>query len=331
MLTLLAPVPVGRARPSNSFLNLPAEIRIMIYRQCLISQRGILIPDKKPSNLMPSLHPPDRIPARKLKASDSCIDANQSCRCGLCLTYRASTIQIFLLSTNKQIHGEAAAIFYGENVFRFMLGPVERDYRYYSLGLNKVKDNLSCVSPIYLKMIMHIEVKIRISCSRVGGRQMYKDYRGRIEDFVARFGGVYDCLKSVQVTFNRPFYRDFDAKSASTICIRNRQNLLEPLANIHKAGMDINVSGVTPDFEARMVAAMTSEMSVFTPKTEMYGFRTARDSRGKLLQQRYKLGEYYNSTFSWDEKVLWSHVVRAENDSPSHRCCEPCTTRDHFR
>lgn len=152
---------------------------------------------------------------------------------------------------------------------------------------------------------------------------MYMHYRGRIEEFVAGFGEDFESLKTVKVTLHTPFYNE--GYPANLTCLRSWQNLLEPLAQLHKVGMDVDIRGTTPDLAARLVAAMTSKHLLCVPKANTYGHRKSRHE-GKLLQ-KYKLGRYYDSQFDWEETAE-TISKEAEMNLPGYRCCESCETHD---
>ena len=142
-----------------SLLDLPPEIRNMIYGHCLHcrGENEILTPN--------DMIPEGRLDTHSTTSSLSTerfVDGFLSTRIVL-----PSTQAIALLRVSKKIHQEAAAGFYGGNTFCSFLGLTATNYHDIYAGnyeshsfvitgpfeCAEIRDNLTTLSPLYMKMI----------------------------------------------------------------------------------------------------------------------------------------------------------------------------------
>lgn len=189
--------PHGRAHHGMSFLDLPPEIRNMIYGNCRHCRGENEILTR--SDMIPEV----RLDAHSITSSLSTErfdDGFLSTRVIL-----PSTQAIALLRVSKQIHKEAAAGFYGGNTFCFVFGlNVINNHNTYAgnceshscviTGLfecAEVRENPTTLSPPYMKMIRKCGLVLFYPCgSWLGGRESFLRYKGHIVDFAASFNGM---------------------------------------------------------------------------------------------------------------------------------------------
>ena len=331
---------MDRQRVGISFLDLPIEIRLMIYRYCLIAPLKTV----KPASNMEQYSTGWGTPA--LDKGDEEIDAMVQRHRAIHQSYVSSCqsytgvleLEVSLLRLSRTIHGEAASILYGENEFRFVLAITRRHPpiqapSFWQPSYHDFRDNLTAVSKKYFRLIKKCTVEVRLpTFPWTWAKKVYFTYYGRLAAFAACFGGDDHSLHKVAIFFNRCFRRE-DYFPLS--CLRTSQNVLETLAAIHGVRHSVTVGGVTPTFEAKLSLAMMSEGVAYEPKEEEYGERTVR-FRGRNRLQRYKLRRYYESKNVWSQNVLGAYPPRSIEALPAYECCEVCDgelslTSSHFR
>ncbi|KAK7935153.1 hypothetical protein PG985_000648 [Apiospora marii] len=97
-------------RAESPILKLPAELRIQIYEQVLLSSRALFVPPHLHRRRGPNL--PVDCQCNFCKPSPACCGTSRAVQHGRCQKAHAS-----LLRTCKQIYDEARSIFYGQNRF----------------------------------------------------------------------------------------------------------------------------------------------------------------------------------------------------------------------
>lgn len=327
--------PDERQRHDSAFLYLPLEIRCMIYRYFLTAQLKTIKPPSERSvhttNWKLELgRSPEEIAETIRQHRASCRDflpLGQSYtglrEIGSC----KPVLQLSVLRVNKQIHHEAANVLYGENDFQFILG-ITRGYprewigNHFEPPYHDFRDNLTKIAPKYVKMIRRCAVEVRMpGFPWTKARKIFLEYKTRLSTFAALFGGNEHSLQRVGVYFNKCFR---DGYYFPPSCVRQCQNVLEPLATIHGVTLSAIVSGVTPAFEAKISMAMTSKEVACWPKEDVYGTRKVI-IKGKRKPRAYKLGNYYDSKIEWNENVLGPDASPSAKASNGHKCCEVCT------
>lgn len=215
-------------RPSNSFLDLPREIRDSIYHLALhrpISLRPVgkisyfcqLYGHLRQSETCASIESPPFHPATPLA-----ISVSKLLNPGL-------PLQVLLV--NKQIHEEAAETLYGGNRFKFVIGPTARVrqmwrlylryqdricgdktcrvhyncYRHSSDNHFTYEDNLFDLPSRYLKLIKRCDIYIQMpAVPRRMESQLYTSIQTSLGKFAARFGGSEHSLQGVVIHLNQP-------------------------------------------------------------------------------------------------------------------------------
>ena len=326
---------MDRQRHGMSFLDLPIEIRLMIYRYCLIPPLKIIKPPSKleqynPDWTTPSLDKSDE----DIKAMVQRHRANHQSHVSLHQSYTGLrnaftgvlTLELPLLRLSKKIHVEAASVLYGENEFQFVFGitrrhPQVRAPKFHQPPYHDFRDNLTVVSQGYLKMIKTCTVEIRLpTFPWTWAKEMYLQYYARLAAFATCFGGDDHSLQKVTILFNRCFRTGYYFPLS---CLRKSENVLETLAAIHGVSISVTVGGVTPAFEAKLSLAMMSKVIAYGHKEEEYRERMVI-LKGKRRLQRYKLGRYYDSKVVWSRSVFGPYPPHLKKAPPAFECCEVC-------
>ena len=264
-----------------SFLGLPRELRDQIYKYCVAGPADALPPDYavKPSHMAP----------------------------------------MGLLRVCKEIHTEAATIFYGSNSHLFFIGwrPIWKnsDFPTYVYA-----DTTTYLAPQYLRLIKSCVLFVNPllgGCSLSRIRHRYLKMEASIQKFANLLGGhhslnklqiVYDfgddkALFNLFIPAPMPLPASFDAYGS--ISADSRVNVLEPLTDIYGVPR-VSVSGVNPDLAYKLEKAMSCSQKAVSPIEEIYRTRTVKGKGqgGKKKPQAYRVGKYYESKVVWNTKLL---------------------------
>ena len=328
-------IPAGRQRLGISFLDVPPEVRIMIYRYCLVAPSRVIKPPSRIEQYNTGWMTPT------LDTSDEEIDAtiqrhrtNHLSYVSLHQSYTdlrnaqtgMPTLELSWLRLSKTIHVEAASVLYGENEFQLVIAITRRHPHVWASKFHQppyydFRDNLTVVSERYLKMVKKFTVEVRLpTFPWTEAKRRYLQYYARLAAFATCFGGNDHSLQRVAILFNRCFRKGYYFPLS---CLRASQNVLETLAAIHSIRHSVTVGGVTPAFEARLSLAMMNKGIAYEPKEEIYGERVLI-LKGKKRLQRYKLGRYYDSKNVWSPSVLGPYPLQSEKGPPAYECCEVC-------
>ena len=328
----------GRQRIGVSFLDLPVELRLMIYRYSLIAPFKIIKPPSKIEQYNTGWATPtldkseeeiDAMVGKHRANHQSYISLRQSYTGLRDANTGVPTLEMSLLRLNRTIHVEAASVLYGDNEFQFVLAvtrrhPDVRVLNFHQPPYHDFRDNVTIVSKRYAKMIKKCTVEVRLpTFPWTWARRMYLEYYARLAAFATCFGGDDHSLQKVAILFNRCFRRGYYFPLS---CLRTSQNVLEALAAIHGVRHSVTLGGVTPAFEAQLSLAMMSKEIAYVPKEETHG-RRAVISRGKRRPQRYKTGRYYDSKNVWSKSVLGTGPPHSNKTPSAYECCEVCDER----
>lgn len=330
-----SPIPKGRQRLGKSFLDLPIELRLMIYRYSLITAFRIIKPPSKLERYDTGwATPPLDKTDEEIDATVQRHRANHQSHVSLRQSYtglrnartRVPTLDLTWLRLSKKIRVEAASVLYGENRFQFVLAitrrhPPVRAPTFHRPTYYDFRDNLTVLSEGYMKMIKKWTVEVRLpTFPWTKARNMYLQYYARLALFAACFGGDDHSLQEVAILFNKCFQRGYYFPLS---CLRTSQNVLETLAAIHGVRISVNVGGVTPEFEAKLSLAMMSKVIAYVPKEEQHGKRMVV-FKGKRRLQLYQTGRYYDSKNVWSRSVLGPYPPHLEKAPLAFLCCEVC-------
>lgn len=90
------------------------------------------------------------------------------------------------------------------------------------------------------------------------------------KDLIATFAAALDrndcSLQKLTVSFDKPSQGPW----YPPWCVRAMQHLLEPLASLKGHGLCVTITGVTSDFEAKMMESMSSNVPAITPGLSAY-------------------------------------------------------------
>lgn len=253
-------VPQKPADDRVSLLDLPAEIRLMIYQHCLLAQNATIRPDAIVfDHSDPDVNVSNRESMRYIS------HANRK-KCPGCCECRIAkyNVAIPLLRVNKQIHQEAGIFFYRKNAFNFYVGGVWSKYTFDEPGLasffvHEPMENVSKIAPKYLRTIEKSEIDIDLGPPHpwMSVEDIYSHYRKKIAEFAAAFIGNEHCLRDVAIKMG--------PRLAPQKCLSSWTYLLDPLVNIHGVKEKVSVVGITSDFAAKLSASMMSGDEPYMP------------------------------------------------------------------
>lgn len=336
--SIRTPVAKERQPCGTSFLDLPLEIRLMIYRYCLTAHLKTIRPPSKigqyhvgrTTQTMNKTHEEIRATIQKHRANHPSYVAFPQTYTGLRHPRtRVLTLEVSLLQVNKKIHAEAASVLYGDNEFQFLLAVTRihrgvRSRNFQRLPYYDFRDNLTVASEKYMRMIRRCTVEVRLpTFPRREAKKNYLQYFARLEAFATCLGGEDHSLEKVAIFLNRSFRHDYYFPLP---CLRTSQNVLETLAAIHGVENSVTVGGVTPAFETKLSLAMMSKAIAWVPRQEEYGTRKVY-CKGKRRWQGYKLRSYHDSRKVWDQSALGPYPPHSEKALPVYECCEVCDAK----
>lgn len=274
--------------PRRGFLDLPPELRDMIYHLTLIAHSfKSRLPTPIVLKNLPDwfetmgkrrfyrgdefgLHPPEHL---------------------------LEDIAIGILRVNKQIHFEAARYFYGRNEFVIPFGLHCHPYwfRCNKYRRREFLDITIDIPPHYLRMIRKCEVRVGLPPNKLrGSNHVYLNAKERLTRFADAIRGQEHSLHKIDVVLGGRF----EPWRAQRSEVRKLQNVLEPLGIVHGIP-EVTITGVEPEFMEKLKSALTGEKISCSPIQEVaYGTRTVK-VKGRKRLQRYRLGRYYDSTYNW--------------------------------
>ena len=325
------PVSVDRQHRGISFLDIPTEIRLMIYQYCLIAPSNVIEPPSNMERYNVGCATPD------LDKSDEEIEITVQRQRAIHQSYfslRTSytgvlRLDVSVLRLNRTIHVEAASVLYGENQFQFVLAittrrPYIKARNFWEPAYYEFRSNLATVSEEYVRMIKTCTIEVRLPTFPWNrAKTIYLQYCERLAAFAACFGGDDHSLRKVAILFNRCFRKETYFPLS---CLRTSQNVLETLATIHGVRHSVTVGGVTPAFEAKLSLAMKSKVIACEAAEERCGERMVK-FRGRKRLQRYKLGRYYESKKVWSPSVHDPYPPHSKKALPAYECCEVCDAK----
>ena len=325
-----------RHRLGGSFLDLPVEVRLMIYRYCLVSPLKIIKPPSRllqyNTNVTPHLDKSDAeikaIVQRHRAEHQSYRSLRQSYTGLRNARTRVPALELSWLRLSKIIHAEAAGVLYGENEFQFVIAITRRHRPVNQPPYYDFRDNLRVVTERHVKFVRRCTIEVRLpTFPRRYAKMLYLHYHARLAAFATRFGGNDHSLQKIAILFNRCFRRGYYFPMS---CLRTSQNVLETLAAIHDVGQSVTVGGVTPAFEMKLSLAMMSKEIACATKEEEYGERVVK-IKGKRRPQRYKLGRYHDSKLVWIQSGLDPYSPQSKETPPTSECCEVCDGKPPFK
>ncbi len=129
----ISPWPQRPRSPQHLPLDLPAEIRISIYRLAIINHISVLRPCGNMPGVCPTFDVHTDTSADSIRSNPRSEIRTLLVQVPCHIDYSGSHpgtrgLKVSLLRVSKQIHDEAAAVFYGENTSAFALGVTKRDH-----------------------------------------------------------------------------------------------------------------------------------------------------------------------------------------------------------
>lgn len=332
----------GRQRLGISFLDLPVELRLMIYRYNLIAPFQTIKPPSKEDTYIPTCVTPVR--DKSIEEIDALIRRHRADHQSYRQLFQSytdyrsvhtggTTLGLSLLRLSKTIHAEAADILYGQNALHFVLAitgtyPPGEGQSFHPPPRYKFRDNMTVLPEGYMKRIKRCSIEVRLpTFPWASAKKLYLQYYARLATFATCFGGDHHSLGKVTILFNRFFTRE---SYFPLSCLRTSQNVLETLAAIHGVRESVTVRGVTPAFEGKLSRAMMSKELAYVPMERKYGKRTGT-IRGKRYLQRYSLDRYYDSRLVWSQSALGPYPLHTKMAPPAYKCCEVCDEKPRLR
>ncbi|KAI9754526.1 MAG: hypothetical protein M1815_005558 [Lichina confinis] len=268
------------------FLRLPAEIRNAIYRLVFVRPGTLQV-------LPTAGRYGPRHWLRHVKPGEPCSNL---------------PVEIYpaLLLVNRQIHCEAASIFYGENRFSFYFGPRITDGR---VSLRAVTDRypscpFSMLSSANAKHLRRCEILIWLNINSDRGSEMrarYNTYQSWLAELASKIvePGVdrSHALREVDIVFQDGCYsRDRGPPRPINRC---HQFLLEPLATIYGV-LRVNIKArMLGGFDAELVCAMTAKRRMVEPPKEDHGLVKYRRNRKVHWRRKKRFGRYHERRWNW--------------------------------
>lgn len=298
-------------RRRRTFLDLPIEIRSLIYRLSLTAPSSIIPPLGKVKALRTasctclrrsagilSTTIPHHLPHRVLEETQ--YDH-----------WHPSGLTIGLLCVNKQIHLEAASVLYGNNEFVFRVGVQRHNWHVVTtLGCRQeyydFADNVLGLAPYYLQMIRKCHLRVRLLTTPFNvARPAYLNAKEVITLLADVFHNRDHCLQKLTITLSA--YQSDWGRPRHDVSFF--ENVLEPLGTICCI-REVEIQGVTPEFEVKMTNATMGPEMACSPARAKYGTKIVK-RKGRKRIRHCKLGKYYDSNYDWTEDVLATSHDRA--------------------
>ena len=279
--------------PRRGFLDLPLELRDVIYYEVLVAR----------SSRPEDFGMPVPIPMTKGKPfgalyliaeQEPKFDRSKPHCTRHRLTIALEKPAVQLLCVNKQIHFEAARVLYGSNEFIVPIGiNCLNWFKFYDNFRDPIESfvDLPCH---YLKMVRKCELRIRLPPLMMKDcKKAYLQAKSRLEKFADAMKGQDHSLKKLRIIL----FGWSDRRKDFVHKIPRLQNVLEPLGAVNGIS-DVTIEGVEPDFMAKLKNALTGNKIACSPIEEKYGTRKVK-VRGRKRIQSYKLSRYYDPKYNW--------------------------------
>lgn len=285
-----------RSSQSLSFLDLPREIRDIIYTFSQTEDGAV-----RPTGQITCYHisylgnlirtrDSDRHP-RRIHPRQCAID-------GLPFGVCKPGLNMSLLFVSKQIHMEAADLFFGQREFVFVLAmthwPPRPTYRFNPLspGRNWVlTDNLRDIPVRYLPLSKNVRLHVHIPHPFNSTRELFRHCKLQLQNFAERFGGKHHSLQNLRVYLSNPLSSSPAENYLDDPDVTRYQNILEPLGAIHNIP-NPRCWGSSPDFARKMERVMKSDTLLCVPKQQAYRTRIVK-TKGRKKAQRFE-SDCYN-------------------------------------
>ena len=281
------PRPQPPSKTCFPFLRLPAEIRNAIYRLVFVRPGTLQV-------LPAALRWGPRLWLRHVRPGEPCSNL---------------PVDIYpaMLLVNRQVHGEAASIFYGENRFSFYLGPRITDGRVSLRALNDrcPSSPFSMLSSANAKHLRRCEILIWLNSSRGSEmRARYNTYQSWLAELASKMvePGVdrSHALRDVDIVFQDGCYSRVRGRRVLPRPLdRCHQFLLEPLATIYGI-VRVNIKAkLLGGFDAELVCAMTAKRRMVEPPEEDQSLVKYRRNRKVHWRRKKRFGRYDERRWNW--------------------------------
>lgn len=295
----------------RSFLDLPLELRQMIYRLCLTRDADNRDPSKTHQTITDVIAPSTwtivtpRFRNSKPHSSITVPQVLHQVPFSIfknVLTHRQNSYELAvqLLCVNRQVHDEAARVLYGDNKFTFQVWFYGRNRDPEVLhGIRYPQDfpfahNFLRIAPNYLRMVRRCDLQVWLPVKTLN---LYRPTYLRVFDRVSLLAEtlcIGHSLQSLTVTLKRFVREDCFARDISFF-----QNVLEPLGTV--AGIrDVRIMNVTPEFEVKLTMAMKGSEIACTLAEEPFVTKMVK-TRGRRRPRRIRSKKYYESRYDWKE------------------------------
>lgn len=307
-----------------SFLDLPLEIRLMIYGICLTDdvngKNGISLDQpivrnqgeitqivgnpcscKKPNAVIIPGVDPVLLPHMGLETTGHG-------------PWKPAGLVVGILRLNKQIHDEAAPVLYGSNTFEFQIGLNRHNWHVADYN-NMCRrehfdfiDNFVDLAPQYLRMVKKCSLRIRLlTTPYVIARTTYLRALERVQAFTTILSQGHSLQKLSASLVQPRTYLYHRGRRVSFF-----ENVLEPLGTLHGI-RDVQIENVTPVFEVKLTMALKGPEPACRLAEEIYGKKMVK-VQGRRRPRICKLRTYHESRYIWKP---YFEVVEDEDIQPS--------------
>lgn len=285
---------VGYRGPRRGFLDLPLELREVIYQEVLVTRSARVEDYGMPVPIpMTKGDPYGTLYATYIIAEhEPKFDRFKSPRRRLTIALEKPAVQ--LLCVNKQIHLEAARVLYGSNEFIVPVGINNYNWYKFSKIFRDPIESFVDLPNRYLRMVRKCELRIRLPTLKMTDcKEAYLLAKSRLEKLASAVKGQNHSLKKLKIIL----LGWSEIRQEFVDEIPRLQNVLEPLGAVNGISY-VTIEGVEPDFMAKLKNALTGNQIAFSPIEEKYGIRK-RKVKGRKRMQSYKLMRYYESRYNW--------------------------------